>query len=81
MIAGDKDKEVDPSLYTFTVQIKEFRSNSILLHFSFDNPMQISRGPNPDEMEIEFIDTSLFVSTDYGQTLPAGMKLRFIIPK
>ena len=52
-----------------------------MLHFSFDNPMQISSGPKPDEMEIEFIDTSLFVSTDFGQTLPKGMKLQFIIPK
>ena len=51
------------------------------MRFNFENPLLISSGTEPDHMKIEFIDTSLFVSTELGQTLPTGLNMEFVIPK
>lgn len=75
LISGNIDSDTDPIEYAFSVEIDSFKSNSILLHFIFENPLLISSGDLPDEMVIEFIDTSLFVSSEFGQTLPSGLKM------
>ena len=41
----------------------------------------ISNGPVPDEMHIEFIDTSLFIGSEFGETLPLGMQMKVVLPK
>ena len=75
LISGNIDSVTDPIEYAFSVEIDSFKSNSILLHFIFENPLLISSGDLPDGMIIEFIDTSLFVSSEFGQTLPSGLKM------
>ena len=50
LILADKDIDIDPSQYTFSTQIESFKTNSILLSFTFENPLIISCGPIPDEM-------------------------------
>ena len=81
IMSGNEDFDIDPIKYAFSAEIDSFTSNSILLHFIFDNPLLISSGSKSDVMEIEFIDTSLFVSSENGQTLPPGLKIQFVIPK
>lgn len=81
LLIADKELVVDPTYYGFEVEIVSFTADQVELRFEFDFPLMISRGPIPDEMLIKFVDTSLFVSQENGETLPEGLELRFTLPK
>ena len=52
-----------------SIKITKYTVNELELTVAFKNPLYISMGDSPDQIRIEFLDTSYFVSSVSGEEI------------
>ena len=78
---GDPDTSAPMSKLGFTVSLVDYDVDRLSLKYSFDNPLSVSIGEQPDKLMIEFVEPQLFTSKETGKTMPVDSNINMSIPK
>jgi len=73
VVGGSYDSST-PDELSFSPVLVEFTPTSFKIDLDFDRPLEVSYGTSPDYVEIEMVNTSLFVDKQTGLQIEAGFK-------
>ena len=62
-------------MLNYNVTLVGYDEDSFTLRFTFESPLSVSIGDEPDILTLEFVDTELFVSKESGKSIESDTSL------
>ena len=80
MIRGSDDA-VFADQIKFSVSMEDFTEYAVILQVSFENPLSLSTGKQPDIFRCTLVQPALFIAKASGKTIPLGTVIEKEIPR